>query len=262
MIDLDRSFNQNMNTLCFSPRGPMVHEVDRLFYSQFREVQTYKKIAMLLKTGIYSLEEISRLLHISSGGGLKLYLENLEQAEIIRSYIPFGKGGKSKLRKYALADEYLVFFFKYIEPNLLMLNESLSERLFETFTGDSFSGWLGFAFERFCFKNAGILAQRMGFKDEVLLVSPYFGKGDRKFQIDLLFLRADKVITVCEIKHLNKPVGKEIIPEMERRLALLEIPVGHSIEKALISLYGPDQALKESQYFNHYVTLEDILGKD
>jgi hypothetical protein len=100
----------------------------------------------------------------------------------------------------------------------------------------------------------------MGFKDEVLLVSPYFAKRDQKFQIDLLYLRAGKVITVCEIKHLKEPVGKGIIPEMTRRCALLEIPRGYSIEKALVSLYGPDHALRESGYFNHYITLEDILG--
>jgi AAA+ ATPase superfamily predicted ATPase len=260
MIDLDRSFNQNMNKLCFSPRGPMVQEVERLFYSQFREVQTYKKIVSLLKTGIYSLEEISKLLKISSGGGLKLYLENLVRAEIIRSYIPFGKGIKSKLKKYSLADEYLHFYFKYIEPNLLMLREGLSGRFFETLSGDSFHQWLGFAFERFCFKHAGILAGCMGFKDEVMLVSPYFAKGDRTFQIDLLFLRADKAVTVCEIKHLNEPAGKGIIPDMERRCALFEIPRGHTMERALVSLYGPDDALRETGYFNHYITLEDILN--
>ena len=101
---------------------------------------------------------------------------------------------------------------------------------------------------------------RMGFKDEVLLVSPYFAKSDRKFQIDLLYLRADKVVTVCEIKHLKGPVNKRIIPEMERRCSLLKIPRGYSMEKALVSLYGPDDALSELGYFNYYITLEDILG--
>ena len=86
-INLDRSFNQNMNRLCFSPHGPMMNEVERLFYSQFRETQIYKKIVELLKTGIFSLEEISRRVGFSSGGGLKFYLRNLEQAEIIRSVI-------------------------------------------------------------------------------------------------------------------------------------------------------------------------------
>lgn len=259
IINPNLSFNQNINKLCFSPHGPMLHETDRLFYSQFRETQTYKKIVMLLKTGIYSFSEIANKLDIPSGGGLKMYLENLEQAEIIRSFIPFGKGLTSKFKKYSLADEYLQFYYKFIEPNLRLLGESTSERLFETLTKDSFEPWLGFSFERFCLKNAGLLADRMGFKDDVLLATPHFGKGDRHFQIDLLYQRSDNVITVCEIKHHNKPISKRIIPEVERKCALLEVPRGYSIERALISLYGPDDSLKEADYFNAHVTLDDIF---
>jgi AAA+ ATPase superfamily predicted ATPase len=258
-INLNRSFNQNINRLCFSPHGPMVNEVDRLFYSQFREVQTYKKIVELLKTGIFSLQEISRGVGLSSGGGLKSYLKNLEQAEIIRSFIPFGKGLKSKFKKYALFDEFLHFYFKYLEPNLRVLAEGESERLFETLTGASFDTWLGFAFERFCLRHSGLLAERMGFRDHVLLATPHFGKGHRKFQVDLLYQRSDRVITVCEIKHRNKPVTAGIIPEVERKCELLDIPAGHTMEKALISLYGAEESLRDTGYFYHSITLEDMF---
>ena len=66
-------------------------------------------------------------------------------------------------------------------------------------------------------------------------------------------------MTVCEIKHRNREINTQIIPEMERKCALLQVPRGFSLEKALISLYGPDQALKDSGYFNHFITLEDIF---
>jgi AAA+ ATPase superfamily predicted ATPase len=258
-INLDRSFNQNMNRLCFSPHGPMVNEVERLFYSQFREAQTYKKIVELLKTGIFSLDEISRRVGFSSGGGLKFYLKNLEQAEIIRSFIPFGKGFKSKFKKYVLFDEFLHFYFKYMEPNQRVLAEGESDRLFETLTGESFDMWMGFAFERFCLRHSGLLARRMGFRDDVLLATPHFGKGDQKFQVDLLYQRIDRIITVCEIKHRNKPITRDIIPEMDRKCELLDIPAGYTIERALISLYGPDKSLKETAYFHHSITLEDMV---
>lgn len=258
-INLDRSFNQNINRLCFSPHGPLVNEVERLFYSQFRETQIYKKIVELLKTGIFSLEEISRRVGISSGGGLKSYLINLEQAEIIRSFIPFGKGFKSKFRKYALFDEFLYFYFKYMEPHRRIMTEGESDHLFETLAGESFDLWMGFAFERFCLRHSGLLAERMGFRDVVLLAAPHFGKDDQKFQVDLLYQRSDRVITVCEIKYRNKPITREIIPEMDRKCRLLSIPPGYTIEKALISLYGPDESLKKAAYFHHSITLADII---
>lgn len=100
---------------------------------------------------------------------------------------------------------------------------------------------------------------RMGFRDQVLLAAPHFGKGDESFQVDLLYRRSDRCITVCEIKHRNKPVTGEIIPEMERKCRLLDIPAGYTLEKALISLYGPDDNLKETAYFHHILTLEDIF---
>jgi AAA+ ATPase superfamily predicted ATPase len=258
-INPNQSFNQNMNTLCFSPHGIMLKEVERIFYSQFREPRTYLKIINVLKSGIFSLSEISSKTKIPSGGGLKQYLINLERAEMIRSFVPFDRSGNSKFKKYTLADEFLVFFFKYIEPNLRVIKESNSRRLFETLTQNSFDTWLGFAFERFCLKHAGRLAFVMDFADDLLLASPYFKKNDARFQIDLLFKRADRVITVCEIKHQNKKIGTHIIPEMQRKCALLKVPRGYALEKALISLYGPDNSLKDTGYFHHFVALDDIF---
>lgn len=258
-INPGRSFNQNMNRLCFSSQALMVHEVDKIFYSQFREARTYLRIVHLLKNGIYTLNDISTKLGISSGGGLREYIENLERAEIIKSFIPFDRGLKTKIKKYTLFDEYLIFYFKYIEPNLRTINESSSRKIFETLTQESFDSWLGFAFERFCIKHSGMLAGIMGFEEEVLLASPYFGKDDHRFQIDLMYKRADKVITVCEIKYHKSKIGTKIIPEMERKCSLFAPPRGYSLERALISPYGPDNPLNDSKYFNYSITLEDIF---
>ncbi len=258
-IDPNHSFNHNMNRLCFSPHSTMIHEVDKIFYSQFRETRTYLKITSLVENGIFSQKEISHKVGISSGGGLKLYLENLEQAEIIRSIVPFDKDPGTKFKKFAMADEFLIFFYKYIKPNQRIISESRSRKLFETLTANSFDSWLGFAFERFCFKNARLLAQLMDFDQEMLFAAPYFGRNDRRFQIDLLFKRADNVITVCEIKHQKRKISTKIIPEMERKCALLKTPRGYTTEKALVSLYGPDKGLQNAEYFNHHITLEDLF---
>ncbi len=260
-IDCSQSFEQNMNRLCFSPAGLMLNEPDRIFYSQFREGRTYQQIVTLLQSGSLSAGEISVRLGIPSGGGLKLYLDNLEHADIIRSVVPFDRDSRSKFRAYTLVDEFLSFYFKYMAPNLSTIRESTSRKLFEVITKDSFDIWLGFAFERFCLKYAGILARIMGFEDTVLRAAPYFGRSDERFQIDLVYRRSDKVITVCEIKYQDREIGPQVIPAVERKCRLLKIPRGHTVERALISIYGPDKSLRESDYFHHIVTLKDILRK-
>jgi hypothetical protein len=258
-IHLEKSFNQNINKLCFRKNSLMINEINRIFYSQFRETKTYLSIVRLLENGIYSANEISRKLSIASGGGLKDYLKNLELAEIIRSYIPFDKSIKTKFRKYTISDEFLIFYFKFMEPNLRTIEESGSQRLFEAFSGDNLETWLGFAFERFCVKHAAFFSKVMGFEDEVLIASPYFKRDSRQFQVDLIYKRMDHVITVCEIKHNNKKISPSIIPEMEARQKLLEIPPGYTVDRALISLYGPDKSLLETGYFNYYVDLENLI---
>jgi hypothetical protein len=183
----------------------------------------------------------------------------LENAEIVRSIVPFGRETDSRLKRWALSDEFLCFYFHFMAPALRTIRETDSSRLFERLTADRFDVWLGLAFERFCLKHAGLLARKMGFEEEMISASPLFGRGVPGFQIDLLFTRSDKVITLCEIKHHNASVTTKIIPEVERKCALLPLPSGHTLEKALISIHGPDDALRESGYFHHFLTVNDIL---
>ncbi|MCK4760747.1 MAG: AAA family ATPase [Candidatus Aminicenantes bacterium] len=259
-IDLNRSFNQNINTLCFSKNGLMVDEIDKVFYSQFKEAETYRKIVSLLKGRLLTFKEIAEKTGKPSGGTLKNSLELLINAELIDFYISVDKGWNTKFKKYRLGDEFLVFYFKYIEPNIRLIKTGGQIRLFEKVSVESLNVWLGFAFERFCLKQAGYFAGIMGFGEEMLLASPYFRRGDPGFQVDLIYKRVDRVITACEIKYSNERISTKIIPGMEKKCAALEIPRGHTLEKGLISVYGPDEALRDSCYFNHYVTVEDIVS--
>lgn len=165
-----------MNRLCFRKNSLMLNEINRIFYSQFKETKTYLRIVRLLENGIYSISEISRKLSIASGGGLKDYLKNLEMAEIIRSYVPFDKSVKTKFRKYTISDEFLIFYFKFMEPNLRTIEDSGSQKLFEAFSRDNFDTWLGFAFERFCVKHSFFFQRLWVLKMKCLLHPPIPGE--------------------------------------------------------------------------------------
>lgn len=219
----------------------------------------YEKIVSLLKDRMLSLNELSRVLKKTSSGGLLRYLRQLEDAEFIRSEISFDQPLNTKFKKYRLFDEFLLFYFSYILPNLRAIRESPSKQIFEMVSRKNWDVWRGLAFERHCLKHALAFARVMGFEKEVMSVAPYFGRDDQKFQIDLLFKRADKVITVCEIKHHNAPVGPEIIAEMQRKCDLLTLPRGYTLERALISVHGAAKAVMDSGYFHHCVTWKEIL---
>ncbi|MCK5809177.1 hypothetical protein KAH37_09355, partial [bacterium] len=258
-INLKQSFNQNMNSLCFSVNSSMIKEIDKIFYAQFRDAEIYVQIVRLLRDSLLTHTEIAAKCGKKSGGSLKKILQHLEDAEIIRAHFTFDRNWNAKYKKYKLSDEYLTFFFKYMNPYLKTIAAGEQSKLFEMMVESSFSVWLGFAFEKFCLKHAFYLAEKMGFADQVIAYAPYFRKEDEGFQIDLIYKRVDKVITICEMKYHAKPIGVSVVKEMERKINLLKKPRGFTVEKALISLYGPDKHLESMGYFDYSLTIDDII---
>lgn len=258
-IKLNQDFETNIENLCFRPNGFMFNEAEKIFYNQFREAKTYIIIIKSILDRALSFNQISQKLKISSGGSLKLYLDNLENSEIIKSSIPFNKPQNSKLRKYRLSDEYLIFFYKFIEPKQKLIKEEGLTNLFETTVANKWQGWLGFAFERFCVKNAIYLAKQMGFASKVINLGPWYRKEDEQFQIDLVYELNNKTLVICEVKYTEAAVGTKIIPEMEHKIKLINMPKDYTLQKALISPYGIDRSLKDSEYFDYIVTIDDIF---
>lgn len=258
-INSNKSLDLNINKLFFTQNGLFVNEYNRIFYSQFKEHSNYETIIRLLKDKPLSLEQIAKSLKTVSGGGIKSYLDNLESALFITSYVPYDKSHTSKLKKYKLTDEYLRFYLKFVEPNLKLIAQNRQNNLFQSLVKSKWQSWLGFAFENFCLKNAYYLAELMGFSSYVVQWGPFFQRGSENFQIDLIFLRNDNVITLCEIKFHDKPITVAVVHEVERKCQLLDIPKDYTLEKALISLHGPDEHLQELNYFHHYLQFDDFF---
>jgi AAA+ ATPase superfamily predicted ATPase len=258
-IDLNKSLRVNLEELCFSSEGLMVNEFEKIFYSQFKEAEMYMRIVELLDTEKMSLTQIASKLKISMGGGLQRYLENLEKAQIVTALQPSTLLYKSnKNIRYAVTDEYLAFYFKFIKNNLSLIKKNKSQNLFVKLCESKWSSWLGFAFERFVYKNAIKVAQEMGFADEVIDYSPYFDK-ENKVQVDLMFIRDTNIVTVCEVKYQQEQISTKIIPEMEAKILKLKIPSKYTVEKALITVSKPSKALIDSEYFNHCLSLEQFM---
>tara|TARA_B100000989_G_scaffold250615_1_gene198413 strand:+ start:1130 stop:2530 length:1401 start_codon:yes stop_codon:yes gene_type:complete len=258
-IDSSQSFEQNMNKLFFMENSQFANEYDKIFYSQFREYKVYESIANYLQDRPRTLDEIAKHLKLPSGGGLRSYLVNLEKTAFITSFIPYDKDQNTKLIKYKLTDEYLRFYFKYILPNTQRIQQNRKANLFSQLVVPHWQSWLGFAFENFCLKNAFRLAELMGFADAVLSWGPYFRKQDTHFQLDLVYSRSDNVITVCEMKYRDKPIGVEVVAEVEKKCAELTIPRGYTLEKALISRFGADEPLQKLGYFHHLLSVDDLF---
>ncbi len=237
------------------------HEKNRIFISSFASNIHYEEIIVFLSQVKFATkQEIEKKLHAKSGGNLTSVLRDLELCGFIERYVPYQVESKSLLVRYCIADNYLRFYFKFIAP----LGDRIGEGdAVQALNRESYQKWLGFAFERFCRKQSLLIAKIIGFSAVRYKSGVFFNRATTKerpgYQIDLIFDRADHVLTVCEIKYTMGKTGVEVIEEFEKKLRLMPDPGKKTIEKVLISASGASDALLAQNYFDRVIRLDDLL---
>jgi AAA+ ATPase superfamily predicted ATPase len=248
----------------FTSDGFFKSEIERIFVSQFAERKNYKRIVDYLSQRKYATrEQILVNLGIKSNGKVTALLEDLEICNFISAQGPIAKGLNTKLKRYQVADAYLRFYYKFILKQIKAIDRGQFEKSpIKGLNRNSWRKWLGFSFEHWCLNHASQISEILGFSDVNFRVGPSFSRATEKespgFQIDLMFDRDDKVITVCEIKYTETLVGKEIIAEFEKKLALLNTSSNKSIQKILITAAGAKPEIHN--YFDSIVTLEELVN--
>lgn len=262
LIDINQSlsFEKNIQNLFFKNEAILIHEYERIFYSQFKEHRFYEKIIEFLATGPKQLNEIANKVKMQSGGGLKSYLTNLENAQFVTSYYSNPNNIKSKLISYRITDPLLYFHLFFIKKNLgLIQNSKNPVETFHKVVSKKIDLYTGLAFENFCRISAYELAQKMKFSEHVVSFGPFNQKN--KFQIDLVYFRNDNIIVICEIKFTNQPVGPKIIIDVEKKIdQMREYFPSFTFHKALISGGGADSKLKLSGYFEYIITPKEFMA--
>jgi len=266
-IDPRKSLAANLDRLCFQRHGFFLTEFETVFKEQFKVARTYERIVRILAHRGCSREELARHLGIVSGGGLSSYLHALEQADFIRTAAPLSiAGGGQKTRKLVLWDEWLRFYFTWIEPNRELIEMEGRTNRFDPFGVYGLDAYFGLCFERLCMKNLPQIFARLELDfRRVTGFGPFFRQRRRKkerdegLQIDLLVRQKGHVLTLIECKFTARPVGTTVIDEVARKIKFLGAPSHYTVERVLISAGGVTPDLARSDYFHQIAGLETIL---
>jgi hypothetical protein len=178
-------------------------------------------------------------------------------AEFIRpthSYI----NTSNKYSKYKISDEFINFYIHFILPNKRIIESGNGSNLIQNKILKQLPIWLGFAMENYVINNAIYFAEKMKFAKYVESFGSLYDKTN-SVQVDLVYLRSDKTISVCEVKYKFEVISTEIIPEYEKKLNKLSFKPNYSINKVLIAPNGVSSALIKSEYFDHIITADDFL---
>jgi predicted AAA+ superfamily ATPase len=247
----------------FSKAGFFVNEESRVFVSSLAKSPLYRKtIELLAKNGPCTRKQLQQKMKVKSGGTLSSLFEDLERCGFISSYAPLAYGDTGRDSKFVLIDNYLHFFYYFIENRLKEIERGeFDSNPARAITHTSYKQWLGYSLERFCLKEHRRLAEILGFGAVAYQVGPFYIRGNKAsgLQIDLMYKRKDKVLTICEIKYTEARPSRAIINQFEKKLELLPEHKRFTIQKVLISPNGASEELVNSGYFDRIVSLEQLL---
>lgn len=250
--------------MAFEHHGYLKNEYERIFISQFGKNENYEKIVRYLASHSHGLSrsQLANFEDLSNGGSFSTCLADLETAGIISSYFSFEKNPASKKRIYLLSDPYCRLYLAFIEKNLDRIDSGVPNIFTNLVKSPTFSSWMGIGAELLCYNHKHELAKLMGFSDIIYQAGPYLSRKSKvqenNLQIDLVYLRNDSVLTVCEIKY-GSNLGIELIEEIKQKIDKLTNYSGKTIQAALIYRTPPSKDLVNSAYFNHLIALEDLI---
>lgn len=234
------SIRRNVNNMAFSKGGLLVNEVNFILSEQLKETGNYFRLLKCLANGAKSIADLAREMRISAGQ-IMFYLHRLERLRFIKRYIPITKDLNSKTVRYKLYDEYLRFYFYYIEPNRTRISGNNGDYLFDRITGANWDTFCGYAFEIFCEKNVGVILRKLGVTDTAEKIGTYWHRKSALrsgVQIDLVIECSDMTTYLLECKWSKNKVGIGIVEELAKKEGSYPNPKKHTMRKVIIASNG------------------------
>jgi uncharacterized protein len=259
------SIRKTINRLCFSDGSFFIDEIPHLLGSSFmRESDKYQKILKALVTHeSLNYESLSSKIRSAKGSSLKHLLQNLIHSDMIEKFTPLDKFGKTNLFRFRLKDEFIRFYYLFIYPSRNLIRDNTrSKDIYDILIPQRrYYSWKGRAFEGIVQKHAMEIAEKIGLGVVVKSFGSYFLRGEGGPQIDLIFLRTDKTMSVCEIKYsenviqLTRALQTQI--RTQKEFLQRRFP-GKRIEHYLITNQKTTASVIQSDYFHRIINFLDL----
>jgi len=227
MVETAQSAAQNINRLCFTPKGALRKEFDNLYASLFRNADKHIAVieALAKKAQGMGREDLIKAANLVNNGNTSKILKELEESDFIRRYHTFGKNSRNSL--YQLTDFYSLFYLKFLKSNHILDTDFWLNSL----DNPEVRAWSGYAFEQICLSHLSAIKKALGISGIQTISSAWLGSYDnQKAQIDLVIDRRDHVITICEMKFSINPfiIEKKYADDLRTRIGIFKQSTGTS----------------------------------
>ena len=243
LFDYDQPLPENIQTHLLSPTARLYNEPEFLLRTELRSPARYMSILEAIATGHTTPNEISGATGIDSGP-LSKYLQTLRRLRLIDREVPVTASAKqSKRSRYQVADEFLRFWFRFVEPNRSSIEEA-PDVVYDGTIEPNLPDHVATTFEDVC--QEAVWEAIRGDQLESYSEVGRWWYGEDEIDIVGLAPDADRIL-FAECKWTSEPVGPALVSQLR--------------EKAERVRWGPDTREEEFALFskNGFV---DELDKD
>jgi uncharacterized protein len=220
-VKIGKSASQNINDLCFTPKGIMRKEFNNLYASLFKKANKHINIIEVLSQKMKGMErdELLKSANLSNNGNTAKILAELEECNFITKYSGFGQNTRNTI--YQLTDFYSLFYIKFIKFS----NVKDKDFWINSIDSPEIRAWSGYAFEQVCFAHLDEIKKALGISGVQTNTTAWIGNnGTHKAQVDLVIDRRDQVINLCEAKFsINQfTIDKKYAEELRTKIGVFK----------------------------------------
>jgi AAA+ ATPase superfamily predicted ATPase len=260
-VERGLSTEQNIENCCFSKDGVLTNEFNNLYAALFNNPHNHIEVirALSRKNKGLTRSEILKNGKMLSGGSITKVLTELEESGFIQKTYPFGKMEKDSL--YMLADEYSLFYLKFMEKEGRQAGWSDIQKT------QSYTAWCGYAFENICIKHVDQIKKALQIGGVSTTYSSWVQSGKGRglgAQIDLVIDRADHCINICEMKFSTGPfvIDKKYADALHNKVSVFRqaTETRKTLFLTFITTYGVADNDYKTQRVDAEVKMESLFG--
>ncbi len=259
-FDPGQTLTANIKEHLFQRTGMFRNEPTVIVSDLARETRQYEAVLRAIAAGQHTPAEIGETMGVASPN-LSPYLKRLTDLGLIERRVPAtlpqDQRRTTTRSRYHLRDSYLRFYFRFVDPNIDMIEQGLQDALWQRLA-EQYRAFVGLtAFEEIC--RAWTLTQartnRLPFMPEV--VGSHWATDA---QVDVVAASwHDKTMLLGECKWGDNLVGRAIIRELVDKVPLV-LPEGWTGHLYFFARDGFTEAAQaEAEALGaHLVTLADV----
>lgn len=251
LLDPHKGLMDNTTELVLLRSGRLFEEVEYLLREELREPILYKMILEAMAFGHTTVTTIANYVGVNAKD-LSSYLRSLVDLHLIRKEKPVLAPPNSKTTRYYLADNFFIFWFYFVQPNLMAVEVGNLTPVLELLKDST--DYIGrFVFEQVCAQFVTELNRRgqLPFMPQVL------GRWwHKETEVDLVGLnKQSQDILLIECKWREQVKGRKILHQLERKAQAIPWKrESWSEHYMIIAKSFADKPPKNCRYFD----LEDL----